>query len=59
MILYVLLAKLVIDGKMGLDVLVLIIGYFEMTITCMDKMTTHLLALSNYGVRVERIKKLL
>ncbi|MBR3131575.1 ABC transporter ATP-binding protein [Candidatus Saccharibacteria bacterium] len=58
-ILYILLAKMVIDGKMGLDVLVLIIGYFEMTITCMDKMTTHLLALSNYGVRVERIRKLL
>ena len=58
-VLYILLAKMVIDGAMGLDVLVLLIGYFEMTITCMDKMTTHLLDLSNYGVRVERIKKLL
>ncbi len=58
-ILYVLLATMVIDGKIGLDKLVFIIGYFEMAITCMDKMTTHLLSLSNYGVRVERIKKLL
>lgn len=58
-ILYILLAKMVINGEMGLDVLVLLIGYFEMTITCMDKMTTHLLGLSNYGVRVERLKKLI
>ena len=57
--LYALLAKMVIDGQMGLDVLVLLIGYFEMTINCMVTMTTHLLALSNYGVRIERIKKLL
>lgn len=58
-VLYVLLAKMVMDGAMGLDVLVLLIGYFEMTITCMDKMTTHLLDLSNYGVRVDRLKKLM
>lgn len=58
-ILYVLLAKMVIDGTMGLDILVLLVGYFEMTITCMDKLTSYLLELSNYGVRVERIRKLL
>lgn len=58
-VLYVLLAKLVIDGVMGVDVLVLLIGYFEMTIACMDKMTTHLLNLSNYGVRVQRLKQIL
>lgn len=57
--LYILLAKMVIDGTMGLDMLVLLVGYFEMTITCMDKLTTYLLELSNYGVRVERIRKLL
>lgn len=57
--LYIMLAKMVIDGSIGIDVLVLLIGYFEMTITCMDKMTDHLLSLSNYGVRVDRIKKLL
>ncbi len=57
--LYVLLAKMVIDGAIGLDMLVLLVGYFEMTITCMDKLTAHLLELSNYGVRVERIRKIL
>ena len=57
--LYIILAKMVIDGKMGLDILVLFIGYFEMTITCMDKITAHLLSLSNYGVRIDRIKQLL
>ena len=58
-VLYILLAKMVIDGLMGLDILVLLIGYFEMTITCMDKITDHLLSLSNYGVRIDRIKQLL
>ena len=58
-ILYIMLAKMVIDGRTGLDTLVLLVGYFEMTITCMDTMTTSLLSLSNYGVRVERIKMLL
>lgn len=58
-VLYILLAKMVIDGEMRVDILVLLIGYFEMTITCMDKLTAHLLDLSNYGVRVERIKKLI
>ncbi len=58
-VLYIFLAKMVIDGVIGPDVLVLLIGYFEMTISSMDKMTGHLLDLSNYGVRVERLKKLL
>ena len=58
-VLYVLLAKLVIDGTIGLDILVLLIGYFEMTISCMDKLTTHLLDLSNYGVRAQRLKQVL
>ncbi len=57
--LYVVLAKMVIEGAMGLDGLVLLVGYFEMTITCMDTMTDRLLELSNYGVRVERLKKIL
>ena len=58
-VLYIFLAKMVIDGVIGPDVLVLLIGYFEMTISSMDKMTGHLLDLSNYGMRVERLKKLL
>jgi hypothetical protein len=58
-VLYILLAKMVMDELIGLDVLVLLIGYFEMTITCMDKLTTYLLDLSNYGVRVDRLKQIL
>ncbi|MBR3320089.1 ABC transporter ATP-binding protein [Candidatus Saccharibacteria bacterium] len=58
-LLYVLMAKMVIDQTMRVDVLILLAGYFEMTITTMDAMTVKLLDLSNYGVRVERIRQLL
>lgn len=57
--LYIFLAYLVINGKMTLDKLVLLISYFEMTITCTDSMLDNLLDLSNYGVRVNRIKNIL
>ncbi len=58
-ILYIFLAYLVINQKMTLDKLVLLISYFEMTMTCMDLMLDNLLNLSNYGVRVKRIKTIL
>ncbi len=58
-LLYIYLAYLVINGKMTLDKLVLLISYFEMTITCTDLMLENLLNLSNYGVRVNRIKTIL
>lgn len=58
-ILYIFLAYLVINKKMTLDQLVLLISYFEMTMTCMDLMLDNLLNLSNYGVRVKRIKTIL
>lgn len=58
-LLYILLAYLVITNKMALDKLVLLISYFEMTITCTDAMLDNLLNLSNYGVRVNRIKNIL
>lgn len=58
-VLYIFLAYLVINGKMTLDKLVLLISYFEMTITCTDKMLDYLLNLSNYGIRVNRIKAIL
>jgi len=58
-LLYILLAYLVIQGKMTLDKLVLLISYFEMTISCTDLMLDNLLNLSNYGVRVNRIKTIL
>lgn len=57
--LYILLAYLVIEKKMTLDKLVLLISYFEMTIVCTDLMLDNLLNLSNYGVRVDRIKMIL
>lgn len=58
-LLYIFLAYLVITEKMTLDKLVLLISYFEMTITCTDSMLDNLLNLSNYGVRVNRIKTIL
>ena len=58
-ILYIFLAYLVINGEMTLDKLILLISYFEMTITCTDQMLDNLLNLSNYGVRVNRIKAIL
>lgn len=58
-LLYIFLAYLVIKKQMTIDKLVLLISYFEMTITCTDLMLDNLLNLSNYGVRVNRIKAIL
>lgn len=58
-LLYLFLAYLVINKKMTLDKLVLLISYFEMTISCTDLMLDNLLNLSNYGVRINRIKGIL
>jgi putative lipid A export ATP-binding/permease protein msbA len=58
-VLYIFLASLVINKKMTLDKLVLLISYFEMTVTCTDSMLDNLLNLSNYGVRVKRVKTIL
>jgi len=57
--LYVILGLLVINKVMTLDKLVLLISYFEMTITCTDEMLNHLLNLSNYNVQMNRIKTIL
>ncbi len=58
-ILYIFLGYLVIQGKMAIDKLILLISYFEMTVTCTDSMLDNLLNLSNYGVRVKRIQNIL
>ena len=58
-LLYIFLAYLVTTGRMTIDKLVLLISYFELTITCTDNMLTNLLNLSNYGIRVKRIKTIL
>lgn len=57
--LYIFLAYLVIHGYMTLDKLVLLISYFEMTITVTDSMLDYLLDLGNYGIRIERIANIL
>ena len=44
---------------MKIDRLVLLVSYFELAITCTDTMLDYLLDLSNYGIRVKRIKKIL
>lgn len=59
LVLYIILSYLVIQKQMTLDQLVLLISYFEMTITCTDSMLDNLLNLSNYGIRVNRIKTIL
>ena len=58
-LLYIYLAYLVSKGKMTIDKLVLLISYFELTITCSDSMLDYLLELGNYGIRVKRIKNIL
>lgn len=54
--LYIYLAFLVINGEMELNQLVLLISYFELVMTCTDTTLNNLLYLSNYGVRIKRIK---
>ncbi len=58
-LLYIVLAYLVVEGNMSIDKLVLLIGYFELIVTCTDKLLAYLLELSNYEVRVNRIKTIL
>lgn len=57
--LYIFLGYLVCQEKMALDILVLLISYFEMTMTNTDTLLENLLNLSNYGVRINRIKLIL
>ena len=57
--LYIFLAYLVISGKMTLDKLVLLISYFEITVTCSDEMLEHVLNLNNYKIRLKRINTIL
>lgn len=58
-VLYIFLAFLVVRGNLTLDKLVLLISYFEMTITVTDTMLDYLLNLSNYGIRLNRISNIL
>ena len=58
-ILYIFLAKLVLDDKMRLDTLVLLISYFETVITSTDTILEQFLNLSHNEVRINRIKHIL
>lgn len=58
-LLYIILALLVIKKIMTIDKLILLISYYELTITCIDDILDNLLNLSNYGIRVKRIKNIL
>lgn len=58
-LLYIYLAYLVSINKMTIDKLVLLVSYFELTITCTDSILKYLLDLSNYDIRVKRIKNIL
>ena len=58
-LLYVLLGYMVVNGQITIDRLVLLISYFEMSITYSDTILENLLNLSSYGVRVQRVKNIL
>lgn len=58
-LLYVLLGYMVVNGQITIDRLVLLISYFEMSITHSDSILKNLLDLSGYGVRVKRVKNIL
>ena len=58
-LLYVCLAKLVFDGEMRLDMLVLLISYFETVITSTNVILEQVLNLSHNEVRINRIKHIL
>lgn len=57
--LYIFLGYLVTINKMTIDVLILLISYFELTMTNTDKLLEYLLNLNNYSIRVNRIKTIL
>ena len=56
---YITLGYFVVQGKMTIDKLVLLISYFELTITSLDDALNYLLDLSTYTVRINRIKNIL
>ncbi len=59
-VLYVMMAMFVINGKMTVETLVLLIAYFEQVITVTAELwRDNLLAMSQYGVQTARVKRLL
>ena len=59
-LLYVFLAYMVIKEKMTIDILILLVSYFDTTIAATNEMLEYLLNyVSDYGIRVNRIKNIL
>lgn len=58
-LLYVILLVLMIKGSIKIDVLVLIIGYFESTITYLDKLIETTSTIREVNVAVERVNGIL
>lgn len=58
-IIYILLAYLVVSGRMTIDRLVLLVSYYELIMSCTNETLDHLLELSTNGVRIKRIKTIL
>ena len=58
-LLYIILLLLMIDGKIKVDVLVLVIGYFETTITYLDRLIDSTSSIREVNVSVERVNGIL
>lgn len=58
-ILYSILLLLMMDGKIEIDVLVLVIGYFETTITYLDRLIDATTSIREVNVSVERVNSIL
>ena len=58
-ILYIILLFLMMDGKIKIDVLVLVIGYFETTITYLDRLISVTATIREVNVSVERVNSIL
>lgn len=58
-LLYIILLFLMIKGKFEIDILVLVIGYFETTVTYLDKIIEITSKIREVNVSVERVNKIL
>ncbi len=58
-LLYVILLVLMMNGKIKIDILVLVIGYFETTITYLDELIDSTTTIREVNVSVERVDTIL
>ena len=57
--LYLILLLLMMNGRIKIDVLVLVIGYFETTITYLDRLIDATISIREVNVSVERVNNIL